>query len=59
MVQRDDAVIHLGSDHADRHKGKVQFIDFWATWCGGCRRTIKEYEPIKKELGENLSLIHI
>lgn len=35
-----------------RHKGKVQFIDFWATWCGGCRQIIKEYEPLKKELTE-------
>lgn len=31
------------------HKGKVQFIDFWATWCGGCRQIIKEYEPLKKK----------
>lgn len=37
----------------NRHKGKVQFIDFWATWCGGCRQTIKEYEPIKKDIGED------
>lgn len=36
-----------------RHKGKVQFIDFWATWCGGCRQIIKEYEPLKKEIGED------
>lgn len=36
-----------------RHKGKVQFIDFWATWCGGCRQIIKEYEPVKKEMGED------
>ena len=43
----------------DRHKGKVQFIDFWATWCGGCRRTIKEYEPIKKELGENVAFVYL
>lgn len=33
-----------------RHKGKVQFIDFWATWCSGCRKTIQEYEPLKKEI---------
>ena len=37
----------------DRHKGKVQFIDFWATWCGGCRQIIKEYEPLKKEMSED------
>lgn len=36
-----------------RHKGKVLFIDFWATWCGGCRQIIKEYEPLKKEIGED------
>lgn len=36
-----------------RHKGKVQFIDFWATWCGGCRQTIKEYEPLKKEMTDD------
>lgn len=36
-----------------RHKGKVQFIDFWATWCSGCRKTIKEYEPLKKEISED------
>ena len=21
----------------------------WATWCVGCRQTIKEYEPLKKD----------
>lgn len=43
-----------------RHKGKVQFIDFWATWCGGCRQTIKEYEPIKKEIGEdNVAFVYL
>lgn len=42
-----------------RHKGKVQFIDFWATWCGGCRRMIKEYEPVKKELGEEVAFVYL
>lgn len=42
-----------------RHKGKVQFIDFWATWCGGCRMMIKEYEPVKKELGEEVAFVYL
>lgn len=33
----------------ERNKGKIQLIDMWATWCGGCRQTIKEYEPLKKD----------
>lgn len=41
------------------NKGKVQFIDFWATWCGGCRQMIKEYEPMKKEMsGDKIAFVY-
>ena len=34
-------------------KGTWTVLDFWATWCGGCRQIIKEYEPLKKDISED------
>ena len=42
------------------YKGNVVIIDFWATWCGPCRRGIPEFIELQAEYGEdNLTILGI
>lgn len=39
--------------------GKFILIDFWATWCGPCRKVIPELNSFHKEFKDDLIVIGI
>lgn len=44
----------FGTEHTlSDYKGKVVFLNFWATWCGPCRMEMPDIQALYEEYGKN------
>lgn len=41
------------------HKDKVVVVEFWATWCPPCRRSIPHLGKLQKEFGDKVVILGI
>ena len=43
----------------DAFRGKVLFVNFWATWCGPCRREMPALEALQAEHSDDLVVVFL
>ena len=48
------SVDQYGNEHSlEMYKGKVIVLNFWATWCGPCKKEIPDISKLYEEYGNN------
>ena len=52
-----DLVVEKWLTKEPDRKGKFVLVDFWATWCGPCRKAIPELNALHKKFGDKLVVI--
>ncbi len=50
----DDKIVSL-----DQYKGKIIFIDLWATWCGPCIQAIPDFEKTKDKFKSDTNIVFL
>lgn len=59
QLSSDDDCDKILSRIAEKHPGKVLYIDIWATWCGPCIGAINTIQPIKKDYTDRVAFVYL
>jgi len=41
----------------EKYRGKVLLLNFWATWCGGCKQEMPRFAELQRSLGKKMSVL--
>jgi thiol-disulfide isomerase/thioredoxin len=58
LIQTDLVQISL-QDILSKHKGKLIYVDFWASWCAPCRALMPQSLQLKELLRNEVAFIYI
>ena len=59
-IMRPDSVIKDFQEVIAGFKGKVVYVDFWASWCGPCMQDFRMAAPVKEAyVNENIVFLYI
>ena len=48
-----------GEVHLSGYSGKPVVLNFWASWCGPCKREMPEFQAAFEELGEDIAFLMV
>ncbi len=51
------ATLDGGRQRLSSYRGRVVFVNFWATWCEPCKRELPAFEQFQAQQGENGAVI--
>jgi cytochrome c biogenesis protein CcmG/thiol:disulfide interchange protein DsbE len=51
--------IHGEEIRLSDHRGKAVVVDFWATWCGPCRRVMPTLQELSVDYADQLSVLAV
>ena len=53
LLALSSTLTHADNLNLDSYKGKVVYIDFWASWCGPCRESFPWMKKMQQQYGKD------